>query len=239
MSVLGRAKATLETLSTVLVIVAASGLVWTLFFKPQPTAAGTVPPPPITDVNETIEAKHLTNVEGSGPIAIVEFTDFQCPFCARHQSETAPTLKKQLMESGTARYITMHLPLPMHPQALEAAEAAECAADQGGFWKMHETLFARQKDLATTNYVALAGELGLNLREFEACLDSDNTLKRVKAHANEAQRLGVMSTPVFFLGRVRADGSVDLIKRINGARPFEVFAAELAKGDFNSDKRGR
>lgn len=227
MSALGRVNATLETLSRVLVIVAASGLIWTVFFKPE-----TVPPPPlppITDVNETIDAKHLTNVEGSGPIAIVEFTDFQCPFCARHQSETVPTLKKEFVEHGRARYITLHLPLPMHPQALDAAEAAECAADQGGFWKMHETLFARQKDLATTNYVALAPELGLKLSEFEACVDSDNALMRVKAHANEARRLGVKSTPVFFLGRVRTDGGVDLLRRINGAQPFETFSTELAK----------
>ena len=76
MTALQRAKGIVETLSSVLVVVAASGLIWTLFFKQQPAAAD-VRPQPISDVNETIEAKHLTNVEGSGPIAIVEFTDFQ------------------------------------------------------------------------------------------------------------------------------------------------------------------
>ena len=223
-----RLKSWFETLSTLLVIVAASGLIWTLFFKQQPAAAN-APLPPISDVEETIDAKHLTNVEGSGPIAIIEFSDFQCPFCARHATATLPTMKKELLDSGKARYIGMNLPLDMHPHALPAAEAAECAANQGAYWRMHELLFAQQKDLATANYVALAGELGLNLREFETCLDSDNALQRVKAHANEAQRLGVRSTPVFFLGRVRADGSIDLLKRINGARPFETFSTELAK----------
>ena len=228
MKVFARIKTALETLSTVLVIVAASGLVWTLFFKQQPTAASATPPP-ISDVKETIEAKHLTNVDGSGEIAIVEFFDFECPFCARHATGTLPALKKELLDSGKARYIAMNLPLQMHPHALPAAEAAECAADQGEFWRMHELLFAKQKDLATTNYVALAGELGLNLREFKTCLESDKALNRVKGQMNEAQRLGVMSTPAFFLGRVRADGSLDLLKRINGARPFDVFSAELAK----------
>jgi protein-disulfide isomerase len=227
MTAWGRANAAFEMLSRVLVIVAASGLVWTLFFK-RPTEPPP-PLPPVTDVNETIAAKHLTNVEGSGPIAIVEFADFQCPFCARHATNTLPTMKKELLDSGKARYVAMNLPLDMHPHALPAAEAAECAANQGAYWRMHELLFAKQKDLATTNYVALAGELGLNLREFEACLDSDNALKRVKAHINEAQRLGVRSTPIFFLGRVRDDGSVDLLKRINGARPFGTFSTELAK----------
>ncbi len=227
MTAWARANAAFDMLSRVLVVVAASGLVWKLFFK-QPTEPPQ-PPPPVTDVNETIAVTYLTNVEGSGPIAIVEFSDFQCPFCARHATATLPTMKKEFLDSGKARYVAMNLPLEMHPHALPAAEAAECAADQGAYWRMHELLFAKQKDLTTANYVALAGELGLNLREFEACLDSDNALERVKAHANEAQRLGVKSTPVFFLGHVRADGSVDLLKRINGARPFETFSTELAK----------
>ena len=227
MTAWGRANAAFDMLSRVLVIVAASGLVWTLFFKQPPEPPP--PPPPVTDVKETIAAKHLTNVEGSGPIAIVEFADFQCPFCARHATTTLPTMKKELLDSGKARYVAMNLPLDMHPHALPAAEAAECAADQGAYWRMHDLLFARQKDLATTNYVTLAGELGLNVLDFEACLQSDKAIARVKTHASEAQRLGVNSTPVFFLGRVRADGSVDLLKRINGARPFETFSTELAK----------
>lgn len=231
-----RIKSALETLSTILVIVAASGLVWTLFFKQQPAAAN-APLPPIGDVKGTIAAKHLTNVEGSGPIAIVEFTDFQCPFCAKHAAETLPDLKKELLESGKARYVAMNLPLEMHPHALPAAEAAECAAEQGSFWKMHDTLFAKQKELPATDYVVLAQELGLNVRGFEACLKSGTAINRVKTHASEAQRLGVRSTPVFFMGRVRADGSVDLLKRINGAHRFEVFLAELNK--ITQTRKGR
>ena len=201
---------------------------WTLFFEQQPVSVN-APPPSISEVRDTIDAKHLTNFVGSGPVAIVEFTDFECPFCARHATVTLTALKKQLVDSGKARYFALNLPLKMHPHAEPAAEAAECAAEQGQFWRMHELLFARQKDLATTNFVDLAGELGLNLRQFEVCLDSDLALKRVRGHVEESQRLGVRSTPVFFLGRVRNDGSVDLLKRIEGARPFETFSTELAK----------
>jgi protein-disulfide isomerase len=229
MSALGRAKAALETLSTVLVIVAASGLVWALFFKQQPTAAGAAAPPPITDVHATIEAEHLTNVAGSGPIAIVEFTDFQCPFCAKHQDETVPTLKKELMESGKARYITMHLPLPMHPQALPAAEAAECAALQGKFGEMHALLFEKQKELPTANFADYAAALELDTATFAKCLSADSALAKVKADEAVAKALQVNSTPTLFIGRMRKDGGADLLRRVRGAVPADVLIEEVAK----------
>jgi len=92
MTALQRAKSILETLSTVLVIVAASGLIWTMFNR-KPAAAA-APPPPTSDVKATIDATHLTHVAGSGSIAIVEFSDFQCPFCARHATETLPGVEE-------------------------------------------------------------------------------------------------------------------------------------------------
>ena len=228
MSALGRAKATLETLSTVLVIVAAAGLVWTLFFKQQPTAASAAPPP-ISDVNETIEAKHQTNVEGTGPIAIVEFTDFQCPFCAKHQRETVPTLRKELIASSKARYITMHLPLPMHPQAFAAAEAAECAARQGKFREMHALLFERQKELPTANFADYATSLGLDAARFAECLSADAALAKVKADEAVAKALNVSSTPELFIGRMRKDGGVEVLRRVRGAVPVNVMIEEVAK----------
>jgi protein-disulfide isomerase len=223
---LGRAKAALETLSTVLVMVAASGLIWTLFFKQQPAAAD-APPPLISDVKETIPAKYLTNVEGSGQFAIVEFSDFQCPFCAKHAKETVPELKRQLQ--GKARYIVVNLPLQMHPQAVPAAEAAECAAQQGKYWEMHAVLFAKQQELATGNYGAYAQSLGLNTEQFDSCLADDTALAKVKADQELAGRLGAKSTPTTFLGVFREDGGVELRKQINGALPAEAFLEEAKK----------
>ena len=225
MTALQRAKGILETLSTVLVVVAASGLIWTLFFKKPATAAAS--PPPIIDVKDTIAAKHLTHVEGSGPIAIVEFTDFQCPFCAKHSRETVPELKRQL--EGKARYFVVNLPLKMHPQAVPAAEAAECAAQQGKYQEMHDLLFAKQQELSAENYRAYARNLGLNTEQCDSCLTSDTVRAKIRADQELAARLGARSTPTIFLGTIREDGGVDLKKQISGALPIGTFLEEAKK----------
>ena len=228
MTIGGRVKGILETVSTALVIVAASGLLWTLFGKQQPAAAN-APPPPLSDVNETIEARHLTHVEGSGPIAIVEFTDFQCPFCEKHQRETVPTLKKEFVASGKARYITMHLPLPMHQQALTAAEAAECAAAEGKFAEMYALLFEKQKELPTANLTDYAAALGLDTAVFTTCLGAHAGLAKVTADETVAAALQVNSTPTLFIGRMRTDGGVHLLRRVRGAAPLSTLMEEVAK----------
>jgi protein-disulfide isomerase len=230
MRFLGRATAALETLSTLLVIVAASALLWTIFFK-QPRSASAAPPL-VQDVTETIAGFHLTNVRGTGEIAIVEFTDFQCPFCARHAAETLPALEKELIDTGKARYFVVNLPLPMHPQAKPAAEAAECAAEQGKFWVMHDLLFERQQEVAKSDDASLVGyanELGLDAARFERCLREDVALARVKADQDLAVRVEARGTPTIFLGRMRADGGVDALKRVNGAAGLQTILDAIAK----------
>jgi len=197
-------------------------------FNRKPAAAA-APPPPTSDVKATIDATHLTHVAGSGSIAIVEFSDFQCPFCARHATETLPALRKDLIDSGKARYIMLNLPLAMHPQAIPAAEAAECAAAQGKYWEMHDLLFEKQKELANADYMAYARRLGLDAERYATCLSDDRTMAKIKADEKEAERLGVNTTPALFVGRVRPDGGVDLLRRVNGARPLSVFTDEVAK----------
>lgn len=222
-----RIRAALETCSTVLVIIAASALIWTVFFKQPPAVAEAQLP--ISDSRETIAAPHLVNVEGSGSIAIVEFTDFQCPFCARHQKDTFPILKKNLIETGKARYITMHHPLQSHPQAMAAAEAAQCAAAQGKFPQMREHLFSHQNELASANYVSFAASIGLDTASFAQCLQEHTALARVEADQKEAERLGVRATPTLFVGRMRSDGGVDLVRRLMGALPLQTILDEVTK----------
>jgi protein-disulfide isomerase len=181
-----------------------------------------VAPPPIEDARGIIAAERVRHIAGTGDLAIIEFTDFQCPFCARHATETAPAL----MELAGVRYVSLHLPLDMHPQAIPAAEAAECAAEQGQFWAMHAALFAGQEALKAGVIPHLEG---LDDERFSACLEADVALARVTADQQEAERLQVNSTPTLFIGRMRPDGGVDLLKRISGARPAETFVAEVAK----------
>ena len=219
--------------STLAVIAAAGVLMWTAIARPTPTlkaAAGEAAT--ITDVTEVIAASHLTNIIGTGPIALVEFTDFQCPFCAKHATETMPTLKRELFDTGKARYAVVNLPLAMHAEARNAAEAAECAAAQGQYWPMHDLLFAEQKLIPAASGERFSGQakaLGLDVAAFNTCLTNDTTLPKILADQAEAKRLDVTGTPAIFLGRVRPDGGVDLVKRVHGALPADVILGEVAR----------
>ena len=219
-------KKVIDTGSSVAVIVAAAVLVWTIVFK-QPNSAGNRPQ--VERIKrQRIDAALARHQVGKAAVAIIEFSDFQCPFCSKHATNTLPAIKKRLVDSGKVRYISFHYPIEtIHPQAFEAAAAAECAGQQGRFWDMHERLFANSKALSHADLVANAQALGLDEVSFEICLRADAVHKRIRADHAEGGRLGVTGTPVFFLGIVKGDGSIDLVKRIRGAASFDVFAKEV------------
>ncbi|MCA9984871.1 MAG: DsbA family protein, partial [Anaerolineales bacterium] len=156
------------------------------------------------------------------PITIVEYSDFQCPFCGRHYAQTMPALIQQYIDTGQVRYVFKHFTPTLlnpsyHPQAVDAAMAAECARDQGAFWEMHDLLFTNQgqwgTDEAVTIFTGYAESLGLDAETFAACVNSDKHLETIQAILAEGQALGVRGTPAFFV-----NGNF-----VNGAQPFEVF----------------
>ncbi len=149
--------------------------------------------------------------KGSGEIVIVEYSDFQCSFCAR----ATPTVKKILEEYGNdVKLYYKHFPLSqIHPDAQKAAEASECAADQGMFWEYHDKLFENQGSLGVSSLKKYAGDLGLNQGEFDSCLDSGEKTSMVQADLKEGASLGVQGTPTFFI-----NGNV-----VRGAQPYDVF----------------
>lgn len=154
------------------------------------------------------------------PITIVEYSDFQCPFCAR----VTPTLDAlQKKYAGKIRVVFKDYPLPNHAEAPKAAEAARCAGEQGKYWEMHDKMFANQQALKVADLKTSAGAIGLDAAKFSACLDSGKYAEAVQAHMAEGQTLGVQSTPTLYVnGRV-----------VSGAQPIEVFEAivqeELAR----------
>jgi len=164
-------------------------------------------------------------------VAIVEFADFECPFCRRHANSVLPSLKKKFIDTGRVAYHYFHLPLKMHPHAAHAANAAECARAQGRFWEMHDLLFAGTEptSLAPDAVRKLAASVPLDLAAFDACLDS--VADRIAEDVSQASRLKTESTPVFFVGTVLDGGMVSLSTRINGAQPLEVFVEVLEKLD--------
>lgn len=136
-------------------------------------------------------------------VLIVEYADYQCPFCGRHHELVAPTLVKEYVDTGKAAYLYKHMAF-LGNESVWSAIASECAADQGKFWQYHDYLFTHQngENQGAFNKDKLIGfgkEVGLDMPKFEACVKNDETVARVQADTQEAQSLGVSSTPTFFV----------------------------------------
>ena len=148
----------------------------------------------------------------AAPVTLIEFSDFQCPFCAR----VMPTLKKIKQTYGDkVRIVWKDFPLTsIHPQAFKAAEAAQCAREQGKFWELHDVLFANQQALLPDDLKKHAAGIGLDVAKFNTCFDASKYGERVQQHMSAGTQLGVSSTPSIFInGRL-----------VSGAQPYEVFA---------------
>jgi protein-disulfide isomerase len=178
--------------------------------RPQPAAAQRPSgPDPARKYSLNLNGTPVKGAQ-TAKVTLVEFSDFQCPFCKR----VGPTLEQIEKTYGDkVRIAFKHLPLPMHPQAESAARAAEAAHRQGKFWEMHDKLFADQQGLSEAAYEKHAKELGLDLERFKKDYASPEVKARVDADMREANQLGVNGTPGFFVnGRF-----------LSGAQPFEAF----------------
>lgn len=157
-------------------------------------------------------------------ITVIEFSDFQCPYCQQHVLETQGALDEQYVDSGQVLWVFKHFPLSIHPQAPAAGAAAECAADQGKFWEMHAALFADQERWSVADpapvFAELAGEVGLDTDAFSACLEAGEAAARVDSDMNEGAPF-VQGTPTFI---VLYNGQGQIIP---GALPLETFQEVL------------
>jgi len=160
-------------------------------------------------------------------LTIIEFSGFQCPFCARHWAQTYAQLDKEYISAGTVKYVFRHFPLErIHPQAFKAGEAAECAAAQNRFWEMHDRLFANQQALFPNDLVKHAQAVGLDEATFTACLGGQMA-GRLRQDMAMGTQAGVNSTPTFFIGQTLPDGKVKVRSRLSGPFPFAQFKNTL------------
>lgn len=158
------------------------------------------------------EGDGLVYGPADAPITIIEFSDYECPFCTRWHAEVWPRLQEAYPDQ--VRLVYRDFPLySIHPNAGPAAEAARCAGEQGSYWEFHELLFNGGQQLSRAGYETNASQLGLDLAGFKACLDEKRYEQAVLADFEYARQLGVQSTPTFFINGIA----------LIGAQPFEIF----------------
>jgi protein-disulfide isomerase len=184
-------------------------------------------------------AKITMNLQGlpmlgakSAPVTMVEFADYQCPFCRQFHVQTFAELKKSFIDTGKVRFFSRDLPLDsMHPDAMRAAEAARCANDQGEYWRLRDLMGTHPDKLDLENLVADATSLKLDATIFRACVVSEKYKPDVQADMMEAMRVGADGTPAFVIGKSTTEGvEGDLVV---GAQPASTFDLKLRSLEKN------
>ena len=179
--------------------------------------------PPLLLPKVEVKAEGPSRGDQKAPVTLVEFSDYECPYCAT----TQPTLKRVLEQyPGKVRLVFLDFPLSIHPSAPKAAEAALCAGEQGRYWEMHDRLFANQKALGTDSLKAHARALALDPIAFDKCLDSGRMAPVIEANKKTGESSGVNSTPYFFVNG----------RPLSGAQPYERFR-ELVDWELAAAKR--
>ncbi len=193
--------------------------------KQQLASAGSLQPTGPKTVKLNTE---ITLGDPDAKLAIIEFTDYQRPYCARHNQSVLPAIKKQLIETGKAKYAMYDFPLGFHAQAKPAAIAARCAGEQGKYWQMHDVLFKRQRELGPNLFQSAARNLTLDEAAFSDCLRDPVVAATVDSNFDYGGQLGVSGTPKFFVGKVKDNVMTDVIV-INGAQGFSAFSSAIAR----------
>lgn len=167
----------------------------------------------------------------SAPIVLVEYSDYQCPFCRVWFNQSEAQIVQKFVDTGKVQFVYKDFPLSFHPMAAPSANAARCAADQGKYWEYHDKLYEAQTALdpsgSTVQYSVddlktWAKEIGLNEATFNACVDNNTHATEVQANAAEGQAVGVGGTPSFVVGLRNETGTL-----VVGAQPYATFEAAL------------
>lgn len=217
---LSKARVFFEILSTLAMIVLAGAVVWegrARLTRGSAQPSVLVPNDPITFEREAALGMP------SAKIAIIEYSDFQCPFCGVVARGVVPALIRDYVQPGKALFVFKNLPLPIHPLAMGAAAAAHCAGQQNKFLEMHDLLFGAPSKLADVDLKTAATQIGLDVAAFDSCRNTPSTAKAVQADASEAAALKISGTPTFFFGKVEERSRVRVSSVLSGAKPIEDF----------------
>jgi protein-disulfide isomerase len=190
-----------------------------------PAAAAPAGPPPSERVSVPFGKQNFALGRADAPLVMVEYTDYECPFCRAYHVNTFDQLRRDYIDTGKLRYVSRDFPLEMHRNAPRAAAAARCGADQGKFWELRHTLIVNANKLEAAQLPAYALEQKLDLAKFTACLKSGRHDKAIEADMAEGRNAGISGTPTFVIGRV-VKGQLEGV-RLVGAQPYGAFQAKL------------
>lgn len=188
-----------------------------------PTAQKKAPSTATLDISD----ERPTLGSGNAPVTIVEFTDYQCPFCRRFAHSTFPMIKRDFIETGKVRWQVRDLPLNFHNHARKAAQAVLCARDQGKFWQLRDSLFINSANLEIEKIKSYANELKVDMPVFNTCLDSGKYLDIIDKDIASAKQMRITGTPTFLLGHTEPGKLTG--KLIIGAQSPAVFSAAINK----------
>jgi protein-disulfide isomerase len=238
----GRGQRLLESLAAVSVIAVCITMIWFMVTgRSQPAGRVTSGPPgkarpagePALPQQPISLADAQIRGDRKAKIVLIEYSEFQCPFCGKFEREIWPALDTKYVSTGKLMLAFMHVPLEsIHPFAVKAAQAADCAGNDGRFWEMRDLLFADQKRLDDASLRDRAATLKLDMPRFDECLAGSS--EKVRRSAEAARSLGITGTPTFFVGIRQPDGLVKVVAAIRGAKPaseFEQLLDKLLAGD--------
>jgi len=190
--------------------------------RPQPS----VPQMPSEKITASIDDDPVKGREDA-PVIIVEFSDFQCPFCRRFSLQTLPQIKSEYIDTGKVKLVFRDMPLSFHNFARDAAKAANCAGKEGKYWEMHDLLFSTG-NLSPQDLRNHARQLGLDMKKFEACMQDPEVDAEITKDMRDAEQYGIRGTPTFIIGKNKG-GSTFEGEIVRGALPFEAFKNVIEK----------
>lgn len=193
-----------------------------------------------SNVDLSIEGAQFKG-EQTAKVTLVEFLDYQCPFCKAYFNQTMPQLLTEYVRTGKVKYVVRDFPLEaIHPLAVKAAEAARCAGEQNKFWLMHDQLMVNSNSLERKNLSMNAQNLGLDVVTFEKCLDSDKYATKINQDIGDGTKAGVDGTPTFFLALTDPQGStIKSAQRIEGLVSFSELKLAIDQLLAKEEKAGQ
>jgi protein-disulfide isomerase len=197
----------------------------TLETRPAAPAQPAAPAPVDDKVSMVFPPGGFSVGKENAPLVLVEYTDYQCPFCQRYHNDSFAQIKTNFIDTGKIRYISRDFPLPFHENARRSATAARCAAEQGKFWELRHTMIVNANQLQADKLGGYAQSASMDVPKFQACVDSDKYRAAIDKDIAEGSAAGVNGTPSFVLGRIE-NGKLQGVRMV-GAMPYAQFEAKI------------